>query len=369
LRALIERLALPAGSWSVQAESTLRGPLRATLLRVSTSEGDRHRHLSDIVQIIGMADLPTAVKARALAVFTRLAEAEATVHGATIEQVHFHEVGALDAIIDIVGVCAGLHELGVDRVFASSVPLGEGWAMTAHGRIPVPAPATLNLLMSVKAPVRPAPGPGELVTPTGAALLAEFATFSQPHMQIERIGVGAGQKEFAWPNVARLLLGKASETGGYVQIETNIDDMNPELYGAVSESLFAAGALDVWLTPIQMKKGRPGVLLCVLAPASHESRLADIILRETTTLGVRVHAVHRHEARRSFDTVQTPYGAVQVKLKWAGNTVIGVKPEYADCQRLAAASGEPVRRIYESALAAAQLEYASAGQDEAGRAR
>ena len=357
LRAVIERLALPAGSWSVEAASTMRGPLRATLLHVSTNEGDRHRHLADIAQIIGMADLPTAVKARAIAVFTRLAEAEATVHGATVEAVHFHEVGALDAIIDIVGVCAGLHELGVDRLYASSVPLGEGWAMTAHGRIPVPAPATLNLLMSVQAPVRPAPGPGELVTPTAAALLAEFASFGQPHMRIERIGCGAGQKEFAWPNIARLLLGEASEIGGYVQIETNIDDMNPELYGAVSDSLFAAGALDVWLTPIQMKKGRPGVLICVLAPASHESRLSEILLRETTTLGVRVHPVHRHETRRSFVTVKTPYGVVQVKLKWAGDTVIGVKPEYADCQRLAAEQELPLRLVYEAALAAAHAAY------------
>jgi uncharacterized protein (DUF111 family) len=188
-------------------------------------------------------------------------------------------------------------------------------------------------------------------------------------MQIGRIGCAAGQKEFAWPNIARLLLGEASETGGYVQIETNIDDMNPELYGAVSQSLFDAGALDVWLTPIQMKKGRPGVLLSVLAPTAYETTLSDLILRETTTLGVRVHSVHRHEARRSFDTVQTAYGAVQVKLKWAGEIVIGVKPEYADCQRLAAACGAPVRRIYEAALAAAQLAYPAAEQGEPGIVR
>jgi uncharacterized protein (TIGR00299 family) protein len=353
LHAVIERISLPAGSWSVRAEQVMRGPLRATLVHVETGEGDRHRHLADIAQIIGAAHLPDAVKVRVLAVFTRLAEAEAAVHGATVEDVHFHEVGALDAIIDIVGVCAGLHELGVQQLFASSAPLGEGWVMSAHGRIPVPAPATLNLLMSVKAPVRPAPGPGELVTPTGAALLAEFATFRQPHMQIERIGVGAGQKEFAWPNVARLLLGEASEIGGYVQIETNIDDMNPELYAAVSQRLFEAGALDVWLTPIQMKKGRPAVLLSVLAPQTSESTLADLIMRETTTLGMRVHAVHRHEARRSFESVQTPYGAVQVKLKWAEEGVIGVKPESADCQRLATEQGVPVRMIYEAALVAA----------------
>lgn len=357
LRQTIERMALPAGSWSLRAETVLRGPLRATLVHVVTTEGDAHRHLADVAQIIGEAHLPDEVKARALAVFTRLAEAEAAVHGSTPEEIHFHEVGALDAMIDIVGVCAGLYELGVTRCFASAAPLGEGWVQSAHGRIPVPAPATLNLLAAVNAPVRPAPGPGELVTPTGAALLAEFATFRQPAMTLQRVGVGAGQKEFAWPNIARLILGEATEAGGYVQIETNIDDMNPELYEAVSQRLFAAGALDVWLAPIQMKKGRPGVLLSVLAPAVRETVLADLILRETTTLGVRVRPVQRYEARRTFATVETALGAVTVKLKWAGDAVTGVKPEYSDCQRLAAEQGVPVRHVYETALSAAVREF------------
>lgn len=350
LQRTVEALALPAGSWSVAAETVMRGPLRATLVHVHATEGDQHRHLADVARIISAADLADTVKERALAVFTRLAEAEATVHSATVEQVHFHEVGALDAIIDIVGVCAGLHELGVTQLYASSVPLGEGWVNSAHGRIPVPAPATLNLLTAANAPVRPAPGPGELVTPTGAALLAEFARFRQPHMRLQRTGVGTGQKDFVWPNVARFMLGEATEGGTHVVIETNIDDMNPELYGTVSETLFAAGALDVWLTPIQMKKGRPGVLLSVVAPAALETALADLILRETTTLGVRVHTVHRHEARRSFATVETPYGAVRVKLKWAGETVAGIKPEYADCLRLAHEKQVAVRHVYEQAM-------------------
>jgi uncharacterized protein (TIGR00299 family) protein len=357
LRNTIERMALPPGSWSIRAETVLRGPLRATLVHVTTTEGDRHRHLADIAQIIGVAQLPDDVKARALAVFTRLAEAEAAVHGSTAEEIHFHEVGALDALIDIVGVCTGLEALGVNQLYASAAPLGEGWVTSAHGRIPVPAPATLNLLAAVNAPFRPAPGPGELVTPTGAALLAELAEFRQPGMSLQRIGVGAGQKEFAWPNIARLLLGEATETGGYVQIETNIDDMNPELYEAVSQRLFAVGALDVWLAPIQMKKGRPGVLLCVLAPATHEATLADLILRETTTLGVRVRPVQRYEAHRTFATVATPFGAVTIKLKWVDDQVVGVKPEYNDCQRLAAEHGVPVRRVYESALSAAVGEF------------
>jgi len=191
------------------------------------------------------------------------------------------------------------------------------------------------------------------VTPTGAALLAEFAIFIQPRMQLQRIGQGTGQKDFAWPNVARLWLGEPVNGGQLVQIETNIDDMNPELYAAVSQNLFAAGALDVWMTAIQMKKGRPGVLLSVLAPAAQETALADLLLRETTTLGMRSHYVHRHEARRSFVRVQTAYGAVQVKLKWLNEQVVGVKPEYEDCQQLAIQHKIPVRQVYEAAQAAA----------------
>jgi pyridinium-3,5-bisthiocarboxylic acid mononucleotide nickel chelatase len=292
------------------------------------------------------------VQQRAIAVFTRLAKAEAAVHGTTVEQIHFHEVGALDAIVDIVGVCAGLHGLGIERLYASGVPLGEGWSKSAHGRIPLPAPATLALLAAVNAPNRPAPGPGELVTPTGAALLAEFATFGQPSLRLLRIGLGAGQKEFEWPNVARLWLAEAQESGELVEIETNIDDMNPEFYAAVSQNLFATGALDVWLTPIQMKKGRPGTLLSVLAPAALEATLAEIILRETTTLGVRVHAVHRHMARRDFMTVSTPYGPVPVKRKWLGDQLAGAKPEYEACLKLAQKADVPVREVYEAAVMA-----------------
>jgi hypothetical protein len=357
LQAVIGQLALPPDCWQVHAKTVVRGPLRATLVTVMTQPEKRHRHLADVRQIIQAADLPTPVQQRAMGVFTRLAEAEAMVHGSTVEEVHFHEVGALDAIIDIVGVCAGLHALDITQLYASSLPLGEGWAMSAHGRIPVPAPATLALLSAVQAPMRPAPGPGELLTPTGAALLAELATFGQPRIQLQRVGMGAGQKEFVWPNVARLLVGEALESGGFVQLETNIDDMNPEWYNAVSQKLFAAGALDVWLTPIQMKKGRPGVLLSLLAPASHEQKLAELLLAETTTLGVRIQPVQRHEAARSFATVQTPYGALRVKLKWLGGQVVSAKPELDECQRLAEALHAPLRQVYEAAQSAAHQQF------------
>ncbi len=404
LRAVVEALHLPTGSWRVSSETVMRGPLRATLTDVSVTEGDAHRHLHDIVEIIRAGNLPLVVQERASAVFTRLAEAEARVHNTTLEAIHFHEVGALDAIVDIVGVCAGLHELGIERLHASPLPLGHGWAQTQHGRIPLPAPATLELLAAAGAPTVPAPGPGELVTPTGAALLAALADFSQPRMRLQRIGYGAGRKEFAWPNVARLWVGEEvaggkwqvaggggqvagdprSHTKGHegekkenpwqsapslrqtqdtaassafhslVVLETNIDDMNPELYEPVRERLFAAGALDVWTTAIGMKKGRPGTLLSVLGAGEREADLARLILRETTTLGVRVYPVQRHIAGREFRTVETGYGPVSVKVKLLDGAPAGVKPEFDECKRLADATGVPVRVVYEAALAAAQ---------------
>ncbi|GAP64282.1 hypothetical protein ARMA_2705 [Ardenticatena maritima] len=354
LRTTVERLHLPREKWRVWAESVQRGALRATLVHVETDEEHHHRHLPDIRAMIEAADLPEAVKQGAIGVFTRLAEAEAHVHGIAVEKVHFHEVGALDAIIDIVGVVAGFHALGITQVYASPVPLAHGWANTAHGRIPLPAPATLELLAAVNAPTRPAPGEGELVTPTGAALLAHLARFEQPPMRIQRVGYGAGQKTFPWPNVVRLWLGASDDEGPLRLLETNIDDMNPELFGTLPERLLAAGALDVWFTPVQMKKGRPGVVVQVLARAADEARLATLLLRETTTLGVRVHDVRRYEAARDFQTVQTPYGAVRVKRKHLNGRTVGAMPEFEECRRLAEAHNVPVRDVYEAAFAAAQ---------------
>ncbi len=378
LHVTVEALHLPPDLWQIRAETVMRGPLRATLVHVNVSEGDAHRHLSDVREIIGSADLPEVIKARAVAVFTRLAAAEARVHNTTPEAIHFHEVGALDAIVDIVGVCAGLHELGIAELYASPLPLGHGWAKTQHGRIPLPAPATLEVLSAANAPTRPAPGPGELVTPTGAALLAELATFQQPALTLSRIGYGAGQKEFEWPNVARLWLGDFTAESAksaekrielseknlcesadqkVVMLETNIDDMNPEFYGAVSERLFAAGALDVWTTPIGMKKNRPAVMFSVLAPAEMEAALATLILRETTTLGVRVQTMHRHIARREIRSVETVHGTARVKLKWVGEELVGAMPEYEDCRTLAEASGVPVRLIYDAVHVAAHRQF------------
>lgn len=363
LRQTVEKLDLPKGSWDIHAQSVTQGSIRGTRVQVEAADEVPERHLAEITDILEAAPLPDQVICRARAVFTRLAAAEAKIHGTTPEEVHFHEVGALDAIIDIVGVCAGLHDLQIDMLYASALPLGPGWSSSMHGRIPLPAPATLELLAAVGAPTAPAPGPGELVTPTGAALLAELAHFRQPKLRLRRIGYGAGQKVFDWPNVARLWIGEEIEesvvqttrepTELLVVIETNIDDMNPELFEPVQRRLFDAGALDVWTTAIGMKKSRPGTLLRVLAPPSVESALAAILLRETTTLGVRVHPVRRHVAERDATTVATPFGPVRVKVKRVEGKTVGAKPEFDDCQALAASTGMPLPAVYAAALAAA----------------
>ena len=367
LNAALDALHLPPNSCEIAVERVTRGPLAATLVHVTAPEESHHRHLNDIRAIITASDLPGPVQAQAIEVFTRLALAEAKVHGVDVEAIHFHEVGAVDAIVDITGVCAGLHALGVTSLYAGALPLGSGWADTAHGKLPLPAPATLELLAAANAPTRPAPGPGELVTPTGAALVCTLAQFAQPALALQRVGYGAGRKEFAWPNVARLWLGETQADAGpvtgsvtprpelpaLVQLETNIDDMNPELYGPLSQQLLAGGAVDVWLTPVYMKKGRPGTLVSVLAPVSQEASLAHILLEETTTLGVRVHQVHRYEAARSYTTVETLYGTVRVKLKHIDGVLSGVKPEHDDCLRLAAAHQTSLRRVEAAATAAA----------------
>lgn len=360
LKSTLARLPLPGEEYELSSKPVMKGPLRATQVSVAVVTTKNHRHLRHIREIVNGSDLPQRVKDRAIAIFARLAAAEAKVHGMSIESVHFHEVGAVDAIVDIVGAAAGVDALGITRLYASPVPLGEGWAKTQHGLIPLPAPATLELLAAAKAPTRPAPGPGELVTPTGAAILAEMATFTQPQIQLQRIALGAGQKDFAWPNIARLWLGEERQVGGLVQMETNIDDMNPQFYTPVTEKLFALGALDVWLTPTQMKKGRPATVLSVLAPAAKEEAIADAILRDTTTFGLRVHPVgHRHEARREMRTVTTAYGDVRVKLKFVGDETVAASPEFDDCHTLAKRHNVPVSKVSDAAQRVAHEKFLS----------
>jgi uncharacterized protein (TIGR00299 family) protein len=328
------------------------------------SRAQPERHLADVVAIIRGGRLSAGVVERACSVFENLADAEAAVHGVSREDIHFHEVGAVDAIVDVVGAVWGLAELGIDKLFASSVPTGTGVVQTSHGPLPVPAPATMELLARANAPLRPSPATTELVTPTGAALLATLATFDQPRFKLEKVGYGFGQKVLPWPNVARLWIGEAPDvTSGpsldsgleadeVVVIEANLDDERPEIVGASLDLLLAAGALDVFFTPIQMKRNRPAVKLTVLAPPELAPALSAMVLRETSTLGVRTYMSRRLKTRRWQETVETPWGAVRVKVKEIG-AERRAAPEYADCLTIAREQRVPLPEVYDAVRAAA----------------
>lgn len=347
LRAMLQRL--PVNGWQIAAERQTRSWLTGTRMQVHAPEQAVHRHLHDVTQIIQDAQLPERVSQQALAVFQLLAEAEAEVHGVSSAEVHFHEVGALDAIVDIVGVVAGLYLLDVSAVYASPLPLGSGWVRAAHGDIPIPAPATLTMLSRVHAPIVPDQANFELVTPTGAALLASLAQFRRPNMQLQRVGYGFGKKQTERPNALRAWLGVANEPQhSLVMLVCNIDDQSPEQLAFACEVLMQQGARDVWMQAMMMKKGRSATQLSVLCDYDLEARLVDTIMRETTTLGVRRHIVDRHVAERTIITVQTRYGAVRVKQKYWQGTCIAQAPEYEDCAALARTHGVPIQQIYQS---------------------
>ena len=338
----------------VSLEDTRKGAVRAALVSVDAPESHHHRHLADIQEIIGGSRLPDPVKSASLAVFQKIAEAEAHVHGEPLDHVHFHEVGALDSITDVVGAAIGLHALGIERLYASALPYGSGQVKTEHGALPVPAPATLEILSRAHAPLFPSQAQGEQVTPTGAAILAALATFQRPDLILDRVGLGAGRKDFPWPNVLRLWLGHSSPDLDLplILMETNIDDMNPQFYGSVMARLFEAGARDVFLTPIYMKKNRPATMLSVLARRSEEAALARILLEQTSTLGMRVQPVYRVEADREFKQVDTTFGAIPVKLKILDGRRVHAQPEYDACVQAAEANHVPVGEVYTAALLA-----------------
>lgn len=360
---------LPISGYRIEATRVTRQGLTGHAVQVllDAATPQPTRHLSDVEAIIRGADLPDQVKDRAIAVFRALAEAEASVHGVPVEAVHFHEVGAVDAIVDVVGAVWGLQELGIHRLYASSLPTGSGTVQTAHGPLPVPAPATLALLARRQAPTRASEAATELVTPTGAALLTTLATFRQPEMRIQRIGYGFGQKSLPWPNVVRLWIGEVPDEdteGDLISIiEANLDDELPEILGATMQTLLAAGALDVFFTPIQMKKNRPAVKLSVLGPVELTRSLAGIILRETSTLGVRISEARRLKSHRRIERVPTPWGEIQVKIKEFGDERVAT-PEYEDCLRVAREAQVPLRDVYDVARAAAKLAAHSEGDKD-----
>jgi len=285
----------------------------------------------------------------------RIGEAEAKVHGIPLEKIHFHEIGAVDSIVDIVGASVAVEMLGVDEVQASPPRLGSGFVDTAHGRFPIPAPATLELLKGV--PTQPSADPVELVTPTGAAILAEFCTRfgPMPAMSIEKIGYGAGSRDLEkTPNMLRAVLGEAASGASPDNdvvgvIETNIDDMNPQLFGDVMERLLEAGALDVFLTPVQMKKNRPGTLLTVLCECNHVDRMTELLLHHTTSFGVRVHEAQRRKLAREIVKVQTRFGEIEVKIGRLGDTIVSRSPEFESCKQAAVKAGVAVKEVYEEA--------------------
>jgi uncharacterized protein (TIGR00299 family) protein len=319
-----------------------------------------HRSLPEIFTLIDRSALSEPGRARAKALFQRLAVAEAAIHQMPVDRVHLHEVGALDSIIDIVGAVFGLEWFGADTIVCSPLNVGGGMVHSAHGVFPVPAPATVSLLGD--APIYGGPVQHELVTPTGALIVSDYAaSFGPiPAMSIEHVGYGAGQRDFpSTPNVLRILVGRAAAAaeGDRVSvIECEIDDMNPQIFGVAMDRLYAAGALEVFYVPIQMKKNRPGTLLTVIAPPALRPAIADIVFRETTTIGLRHHEVDRECLRREMVTVETAVGAVRFKVAWRDGRIVNAAPEFEDCVKLAAAASRSVKEVQALAVQAFQTE-------------
>lgn len=321
-----------------------------------TAHHAAHRSLPEIERLIDGSALVPEANQRAKALFRRLAEAEATVHGTPLDKVHLHEVGALDSIIDIVGTVYALDAMGIRRVTASPLNVGSGTISSAHGLYPVPAPATTHLLKDV--PIYSGPQNTELVTPTGALLISDFAESygGVPAMRIQRVGYGAGSRDFPQsPNVLRVLIGedeRASPLQTVTVIETEIDDMNPQIFGLLIDRLMGAGALDVFYTPVQMKKNRPGTLLSILAPPEASEQLTSIVFRETTTIGVRFTEARRECLDRETITVDTEFGPVTVKVARRNGEILNASPEFEDCARIATERGRPVKEVQAAAMKA-----------------
>ena len=371
LRDELAKLRLPG--WSLERREVMKGVFRATKIDVHVHDHDhagdaaghshahghdRHEHpdrnLRAILDLIAASDLPAAVKANASRIFTRLGEAEARVHGTTVDHVHFHDVGAVDAIVDVTGACVGLHLLGVDQVHCSALPLGGGFVTGAHGRIPIPGPGTAELLKGF--PVVDTGVRRELVTPTGAAILTTLARAAgaMPAMTVEAVGYGAGNMELDAPNVIRLFLGRAASSGGretIMQVETTVDDMSPQLWEVVIERLFETGALDVYLTPVTMKKSRPGTVLTALCAPDRVTELSRVLFEESPTIGVRWTAYQRERLDREMVTLPTTYGAIPFKVSRLDGRVVTVTPEFDEVRRIARAKGLPVREVLDQARA------------------
>jgi pyridinium-3,5-bisthiocarboxylic acid mononucleotide nickel chelatase len=355
LRADLQSLQVPG--WEISSEKVWKNGMAATYAKVKTEDQTKHRSLTDILEILKNSRLDDQVRDRATAIFSRLGEAEAKVHDVPVEKIHFHEVGAVDAIIDIVGACIGFHQLGIEKFACSPLNVGGGTAKMAHGVLPVPAPATATLLKG-----KPTYSNGvqrELVTPTGAAIVATLCDHfgPQPPMTVSAIGYGAGTADLeGQPNVVRIMIGQPAEklVAGFDEeisvIEANLDDMNPQIYGYFLEKALAAGALDVYTTPVQMKKNRPGTLLTVLCKPQDASALTTLIFAETTTFGVRTTTAQRRILPREHVSVSTSYGDVRVKLSRINGRIQHAAPEFDDCRKLAVEKNVPLQQVINEAL-------------------
>jgi pyridinium-3,5-bisthiocarboxylic acid mononucleotide nickel chelatase len=362
LRAKLQGLQVPG--WEISCEKVWKNGMAATHVRVKTQDMQTHRSLTTIVGILEKSDLAQRVKERATAIFRKLGEAEAAVHDVPLEKIHFHEVGAVDAIVDIVGSCIGFEDLGFEKFACSALNVGGGTAKMAHGVLPVPAPATARLLMG-----KPTYSNGvqkELVTPTGAAIVSTLCdTFGpQPAMSVNAIGYGAGTVDLeTQPNVLRLMVGELAEkstdthSGTIRVLEANLDDMNPQIFGYLLDKALGAGALDVFATAVQMKKSRPGTLVTILCKPEDENKFQEMLFAETTTLGVRSHLVERHALPRELVKVATRFGEVRVKLSRDGGRIQHASPEFDDCRKLAEEKNVPLHEVMEQAMLRFEEQY------------
>ena len=344
---------LPVTGWELKTERVNRGGMEAGRVEVVIGEDQPRRRLEDILELLSTGELDGEVAELAGRVFTRLAQAEARVHGRDISEVHFHEVGAVDAIVDVVGALAGLKIIGIDEVYASPLRLGTGSVTCQHGVLPVPAPATVELLKEV--PIQTTEIPAELVTPTGAAIITTLAKRfgPSPLMRLEQVGYGAGQRELEeMPNLLRLLIGTTEEwleQDRTTILECNLDDMSPELCAPLVETLLQEGARDAYLTPVIMKKGRPGVVLTVLSPVESVDDLSRTIFRHTTTLGIRSFETARWKLDRRIERIETKWGSVRVKVsRFEGRD--RAMPEYEDCLQISRRQSLPLREVYQAVL-------------------
>jgi len=342
--------------YRIEAKKVAKRGILSTQIKIRATEEKKERTLEDILSILDKSKLEEMVKGRSRAIFTKLASVEAKIHGKSPQKIHFHELGGLDTIIDVVGAVAGMNYLGVEKAYSSPLPLGKGFVKCSHGILPLPAPATLELLKEV--PVYGSDIEAELVTPTGAAIISNLAeNFGEmPPMKIEHIGYGAGQRDLTIPNLLRVSIGvirKAYEEDVVSLIQTNIDDMNPEFYEHIVDRLFHEGALDVFLTPIQMKRTRPATMLSVVAGQEKMEKMLEIIFDETTTLGIRISKIKRRKLNRENRKVSTKYGKIKVKIGKHDGVVKNISPSYEECRKIATHLKIPLKKVYQEAKQAA----------------